>query len=394
MAQQQQNHNFNNFAYEVPPYFGGDQLVQGTPQYTAPYADMAPAGKKSVSIDVDQFIRTRDALSSAYMSLSSSIDKAVKAYIDHTNVVLAGDSSLNVSHLTQPFDQLASTAQLAQQALHAGGAAPQQAQQNGAPAPQAGETGADGKPAKRMKRAYKQRDPNAPKRPLTAYFRYLQEQRGPLAAQLAEKAGGTPQKPGDLSKEATERWNKLSKEEQQPYRDAYQRALKDYEKEVAIYKANGGKVDDAAAKVDGAAVEGVDAEAENDDDDDGDDDDDDSSDDSSDDSDEDEEEAPAPPPPAKTPKPSKKNTQQAIPQFSSLETPAPAFAGSSSPERKRKAAAETPGTVETGKKKKKQKKTITAGEDAPTPAAAPTAQMTPCESSKKKEKKKKRKSEA
>jgi hypothetical protein len=54
-----------NFAYEVPPYFGGDQLVQGAGanQYPAPYADMAQTGKKNVSIDVDQFIRTRDAVS-------------------------------------------------------------------------------------------------------------------------------------------------------------------------------------------------------------------------------------------------------------------------------------------------------------------------------------------
>ncbi len=34
---------------------------------------------------------------------------------------------------------------------------------------------ADGK--KRKKRAYKARDPNAPKRPLTAYFRYLGDMR-------------------------------------------------------------------------------------------------------------------------------------------------------------------------------------------------------------------------
>lgn len=58
-----------NFAYEVPPYFGGDQLLQSAAQAAAhapaPYADMAHTGKKSVSIDVEQFIRTRDAVSHA-----------------------------------------------------------------------------------------------------------------------------------------------------------------------------------------------------------------------------------------------------------------------------------------------------------------------------------------
>ena len=108
------------------------------------------------------------------MSLSSSIDRAVKAYIEHTNVVLSGDASLaslDVSMLQQPFYDLAAP-QLAQLAL-----AHQQNDAHGsAPAE------VDGK----KKRNYKPRDPNAPKRPLTAYFRYLQEQRGPTGEQMAK----------------------------------------------------------------------------------------------------------------------------------------------------------------------------------------------------------------
>ncbi|KAF2858104.1 hypothetical protein K470DRAFT_266336 [Piedraia hortae CBS 480.64] len=222
-------HNFSqNFPYEVPPYYGGDHLLSGA-SHAPPYPEMpAPAltGKKTVSVDVGELIRTRDALNSAYMGLSSAIERAVKAYLDHINVVLSGDGTLNVSFLTQPFEQLSTTSHLMQQALHA--------------VPQVPPNNAPEGPAK-QKRKYKQRDPNAPKRPLTAYFRYLQEMRGPLAIELAAAAGGTPQKPGDLSKVATERWNKLSKEEQQPYRDAYQRALKDYEREVQKYKS---KTDD------------------------------------------------------------------------------------------------------------------------------------------------------
>ena len=69
----------------------------------------------------------------------------------------------------------------------------------------------DGK-KKRKKRAYKARDPNAPKRPLTAYFRFLGENRGAIAAEIQANpemfaASG---KPGDISRVATDRWNALT----------------------------------------------------------------------------------------------------------------------------------------------------------------------------------------
>ncbi|KAK6381162.1 hypothetical protein LTR65_001014 [Meristemomyces frigidus] len=353
---------------------GGNALLEGTAQY----ASMPQSEKKMVAVDISEFVRTRDALSSAYMSLSSSIDRAVKAYIDHTNVVLAGDGSLNISYLTQPFDQLANTAQ---QALH------------GAAQIQNGTAAEDGKPEKRKKRAYKQRDPNAPKRPLTAYFRYLQEQRGPLGVQMKAELGGTPMKPGDLSKEATERWNKLSKDEQQPYRDAYQRALKDYEKEVVRYKAEGGKVEEAPTPA-AEEPEEIDVDAEHEEHDDENDavgagaKDDDETDDDDDDADEasDEDEAAPPPPPpafkASSLETGKKTPKSAMKKSKLDSNIDPALAApSSSPERKRKAAAPASSDAaegETGKRKRGRK----AAE------AAPVAQMTAEEPAKKKKKKK------
>ena len=109
---------------------------------------------------------------------------------------------------------------------------------NGAPA--ASEEPVDGK-KKRKKRAYKPRDPNAPKRPLTAYFRFLGENRGTIAKEIQDdpERFANSGKPGDISRIATERWNALTKDEQEPYRAAYQAALKEYEKEVEKYKASG-----------------------------------------------------------------------------------------------------------------------------------------------------------
>jgi hypothetical protein len=319
------------------------------------------------------------------MSLSSSVDRAVKAYIDHTNVILAGDASLaslDVSMLQQPFNDLAAP-QLAQLALAY--------QQNESSAAPAAET--DGK----KKRNYKPRDPNAPKRPLTAYFRYLQEQRGPAAEEMA-KSGNGPGKPGDISKAVTERWKAMTEEEQLPYKEAYQRALKDYEREVSAYKASGeadAELEPEEEQANGAAEKAEDSDSD------------------SGSSTTDEEEVAMPPPPPKVASPEVKKTPKtpksamkkkkavedvpATPQFSSINPSVPIPSSqrkSSSPELKRKAAADA---SEDGTKKKRGRKTNKQKEaeaaEAAEIAATPTVPASDASGDKPKKNKKKRKSE-
>ena len=321
------------------------------------------------------------------MSLSSSVDRAVKAYLDHTNVILTGDASLaslNVSMLQQPFNDLAAP-QLAQLAL---------AYQQNDSAAAAAAAEVDGK----KKRNYRPRDPNAPKRPLTAYFRYLQEQRGPAAEEMA-KSGNGPGKPGDISKAVTERWKAMTEEEQLPYKEAYQRALKDYEREVNAYKASG----EADAELEpeeqfNGAAENSESESE---------------------SSTDEEEVSMPPPPPKVASPEVKKTPKtpksamkkkkdakaaedvpATPQFSSINPSVPIPSSqrkSSSPELKRKATADA---GEDGTKKKRGRKTNKQKEaeaaeaaEAAEIAATPTVPASDASGDKPKKNKKKRKSE-
>jgi hypothetical protein len=320
------------------------------------------------------------------MSLSSSVDRAVKAYIDHTNVILSGDASLaslDVSMLQQPFNDLAAP-QLAQLAL-----AYQQSESNGAPVAEV-----DGK----KKRNYKPRDPNAPKRPLTAYFRYLQEQRGPAAEEMAKSANG-PGKPGDISKAVTERWKAMSEEEHAPYKEAYQRALKDYEREVATYKSTAEAETEGQAN--GAAEKAEDSDSE--------------SESSTDDEEESDAKTVMPPPPPKVASPEVKKTPKsamkkkkdakaaedvpATPQFSSINPSVPIPSSqrkSSSPELKRKASADA---GEDGAKKRRGRKTNKQKEaeaaEAAEIASTPVVPASDVGSDKpKKDKKKKRKSEA
>jgi hypothetical protein len=320
------------------------------------------------------------------MSLSSSVDRAVKAYIDHTNVILSGDASLaslDVSMLQQPFNDLAAP-QLAQLAL-----AYQQSESNGALIAEV-----DGK----KKRNYKPRDPNAPKRPLTAYFRYLQEQRGPAAEEMAKSANG-PGKPGDISKAVTERWKAMSEEEHAPYKEAYQRALKDYEREVATYKSTAEAETEGQAN--GAAEKAEDSDSE--------------SESSTDDEEESDAKPVMPPPPPKVASPEVKKTPKsamkkkkdakaaedvpATPQFSSINPSVPIPSSqrkSSSPELKRKASADA---GEDGAKKRRGRKTNKQKEaeaaEAAEIASTPVVPASDVGSDKpKKDKKKKRKSEA
>ncbi|EGP87876.1 uncharacterized protein MYCGRDRAFT_31129, partial [Zymoseptoria tritici IPO323] len=87
-----------------------------------------------------------------------------------------------------------------------------------------------------QKRQYKQRDMNAPKRPLTAYFRYLREQRPILTREMAENPDTEGTKAGDISKLATERWKALTDAEREPYKQAYQKELLKYETDTKAYK--------------------------------------------------------------------------------------------------------------------------------------------------------------
>ncbi|KAM3425746.1 hypothetical protein BST61_g7678 [Cercospora zeina] len=370
-----------------------------------------------VNVDTERFIQTRNALTSAYIGLSSSIDTAIKAYIAHTDVVLQGAGTFDISQLLLPFQGVAGAAQVAEQAI-----------QNGLVQLAAVPVDANGNPVdstkRREKRPYKQRDPNAPKRPLTAYFRYLKEVRPFIAKEVAANPPSDGTKAGDISKIATERWRAMTEAQRKPYHAAYQSELSAYEEATKAYKAAGGKVEDAEegdAEVESpSALPGdVAAAAEDDSDDDS------SSEDSSssEESDEDDEvpaklpTPPPPPPPKKTPKAAPKKVKAAAdatpatnmaidPQLTSSApiaqmTPSSSAVQPQASSKKRKAGAavETPGTADGGEKKQRSKSN--KKDDVLAEQAASAAQLQVLESSQpdggsgtEKKKRKKRKSEA
>lgn len=89
-------------------------------------------------------------------------------------------------------------------------------------------------PAVEEKKERKKRthDPNAPKRPLTPYFLYMQTARPIIANDLGETA---PK--GAVQEEGQRRWGIMGADEKQGWNQAYQYNLKLYQARVHAYKA-------------------------------------------------------------------------------------------------------------------------------------------------------------
>jgi len=111
------------------------------------------------------------------------------------------------------------------------------------------------------------KDPNAPKRPPSAFFVFCADFRPKVK-------GETPGLSiGDVAKKLGEMWNNLSSEDKQPYEKKAAKLKEKYEKDIAAYRAKG-TVPKAPAKVEKKEEEDEDDDDEDDDDDDDDEDDD------------------------------------------------------------------------------------------------------------------------
>ncbi|KAI4717140.1 hypothetical protein E4T48_06652 [Aureobasidium sp. EXF-10727] len=221
---------------------------------------------KQVMVEKAEFTRTRDALVTSWVALANALKNATSAYIDHSNAWLGGTVDLDPSMMDLG-------AFLQSGALVTIGGGPPAA------------------PEKKQRKKAEPRDPNQPKRPLTAYLLWLGENREKIHSEL-----GPDQKRGEISSEGTKRWKLLPEEVKQKYKDAYVASRDVYNKELADYKANGAPIaatspdaDDDEDDEDAEAEDHVQVAAPAE------------SDDSEDDSTSDDEKEPTPPP-VKTPK--------------------------------------------------------------------------------------------
>ncbi|XP_041641995.1 high mobility group protein B2a [Cheilinus undulatus] len=137
-------------------------------------------------------------------------------------------------------------------------------------------------PPKGVKGKKKKKDPNAPKRPPSAFFVFCSEHR----PRIKEENPGIAI--GDIAKKLGELWSKTSDKDKAPYASKAAKLKEKYDKDVAAYRAKGGSGKSDAGKKSGPGrPAGKKAEPIDDDDDDDDEDEDEEEDEDDDDEDDD-----------------------------------------------------------------------------------------------------------
>ncbi|KAF8860082.1 hypothetical protein BDZ45DRAFT_672801 [Acephala macrosclerotiorum] len=171
----------------------------------------------TLSIDVDSFVRTRDSVVSGLATLQDAIQTLSTAYIKHTNAVLGEHGA--------GLDVDTALAKLGENPLF------KLADADRAASPAKSVAAAD-VPADKKERKKRQHDPNAPKRPLTPFFLYMQTARPIIAADL-----GADVAKGAVSNEGTRRWGTMAQEDKQLWTNAYKDNLRLYNAKMHSYKA-------------------------------------------------------------------------------------------------------------------------------------------------------------
>ncbi|KAK3394336.1 hypothetical protein B0H63DRAFT_517468 [Podospora didyma] len=161
-------------------------------------------------IDYDNFIRVRDSVHQRLQTIQELIKSFSNDYLRQTNLLIGEGTSIEGGG-TGELDNIAGALQ---NLLPGGVFAP--------PLPAVEEK------KERKKRTH---DPNAPKRPLTPYFLYMQTARPIIASDLGEEA---PK--GAVQEEGQRRWSVMGSAEKQGWNTAYQYNLRLYNARVHSYK--------------------------------------------------------------------------------------------------------------------------------------------------------------
>ncbi|KAI9743503.1 MAG: hypothetical protein M1818_002816 [Claussenomyces sp. TS43310] len=164
-------------------------------------------------MEVDSFVRIRDSVVTSLATLQDAIQTISSAYIKHTNTVLGEHGA--------GLDVESALSRLGDNPLLGAFGGLRAVSLTRSPA-------ADAKKEKK-KRVH---DPNAPKRPLTPYFLYMQTARPIIAEDLG------PEVPkGAVSTEGVRRWNAMAAHDKKLWNDAYADNLKLYNARMHSYKS-------------------------------------------------------------------------------------------------------------------------------------------------------------
>ncbi|CAL5872981.1 uncharacterized protein PFLUO_LOCUS7250 [Penicillium psychrofluorescens] len=173
-------------------------------------------GAATVPVNIDELRKSKDAMLMRLMDLQSYVAELSKSYLKHAeNVINGGPATIEIPPMFAGISSL----------------------------PRAGSPGVKSEAGDGKQKRKRVVDPNAPKRPLTPYFLYMQHRRGDITKEL-----GQGSRPRDVAEEGTRRWQQMSDTEKEIWKKLYGENLDKYKVEVAAYKAKkAGDDDDPAA---------------------------------------------------------------------------------------------------------------------------------------------------
>ncbi|KAG6025068.1 hypothetical protein E4U41_001615 [Claviceps citrina] len=187
--------------------------VAPAPMIPAPPAGVLPQpplpiGVPQRVVDNESFLRVRDSAVGRLSTILELLRSFTQDYIRQTNLLLGEATAEGQGDLLSSFETAAASLMM--------------------PLP-AELTGAVEEKKERKKRTH---DPNAPKRPLTPYFLYMQHARSIIANDL-----GADAPKGAVQEEGQRRWANMSRSEKKGWNTAYQYNLRLYNARVHSYKA-------------------------------------------------------------------------------------------------------------------------------------------------------------
>lgn len=159
----------------------------------------------TVTVNVQEFRQSRDSILSTLSVLRDAVGDLMNNYVKHTSNVLGETVPANLDSVLRNLNQAV------------GSAATRSASPD------------KNLPEKKKKRAH---DPNAPKRPLTPFFLYMQTARDIIRMDLGPDA-----KKGAVSDEGTRRWGVMTVNDREQWARVYQDNLKLYQARMHAYKA-------------------------------------------------------------------------------------------------------------------------------------------------------------
>ncbi|KAK7984176.1 hypothetical protein PG989_011578 [Apiospora arundinis] len=182
------------------------------PQPPVAMAPLMDAGSNTLTINRAEYERVRNSVHARLSTIQDLLRDFASDYLRQSNMLLGEPTSLDNVPALQTLARLDQGA--------------------GSFAPPVGAEAVVPPVEEKKERKKRQHDPNAPKRPLTPYFLYMQTARPIIATDLGNEA---PK--GAVQDEGQRRWASMNPDEKMAWNNAYQFNLRLYHARVHSYKA-------------------------------------------------------------------------------------------------------------------------------------------------------------